>query len=385
MFFRLHRFCLCAAIASAVLPSAVYSQGPLQPPGGPAPTMKSLDELDAKLSEANARLATLDSKQNDAAAKLEKRTPISSLPFTISTAGSYYVTANLTGVANQNGISVNTSNVSIDLMGHTISGAAGSQTGIIGAPGADNITVRNGSVVGWAARGLSVAGTRVRVERVTATANATAGIFAGAAAVVVDCIAAENGAEGIILNAEGVVYRCDARFNGSNGIQAGGSSVVSHSVARDNRAIGILLVANATAQECTSTFNRSNNIQANSSSLVARCTANFGEADGINLGPQSLVLENVCRGNIGAGIRAADERNRIEGNTVSGNTFGIRVEPNIANNLVIKNSASANTTNYSIAVGNRVGLLVTPAANGAAINGNTGGTSITDPWANFAY
>jgi parallel beta-helix repeat protein len=43
----------------------VFAQGSLTPPGAPAPVMKSLDQLDAKL---------------------EKRTPISSLPFTINAA-----------------------------------------------------------------------------------------------------------------------------------------------------------------------------------------------------------------------------------------------------------------------------------------------------------
>jgi len=45
------------------LPRA-FAQGSLTPPGAPAPTMKSLDQI-------------------------EPRTPISSLPFTISSSGSY--------------------------------------------------------------------------------------------------------------------------------------------------------------------------------------------------------------------------------------------------------------------------------------------------------
>ena len=45
-------------------PSTCFAQGPLAPPGPPGPTMKTLDQI-------------------------EPRTPISSLPFTISASGSY--------------------------------------------------------------------------------------------------------------------------------------------------------------------------------------------------------------------------------------------------------------------------------------------------------
>ncbi len=50
----------------------VSAQGGLTPPGAPAPTMMTL-------------------------AQIEPRTPISSLPFAITNAGSYYLTTNLTG------------------------------------------------------------------------------------------------------------------------------------------------------------------------------------------------------------------------------------------------------------------------------------------------
>src|SRR5262249_30290848 len=80
--------------------SLVISQGPLTPPGAPAPTMKTLDQIEA-------------------------RTPISSAPFTITNSGSYYLTTNLS-VSTGNAITIATNGVTLDLNGFTISSTAAS-------------------------------------------------------------------------------------------------------------------------------------------------------------------------------------------------------------------------------------------------------------------
>jgi hypothetical protein len=98
---------ICAAlIAFTVIlhPSCLtFAQGSLTPPGALAPTMKTL-------------------------AQIEPRTPISSAPFTISVAGSYYVTTNLT-TASGDAITIAASGVTLDLGGWTITSASLSATG----------------------------------------------------------------------------------------------------------------------------------------------------------------------------------------------------------------------------------------------------------------
>lgn len=94
---------LFAAIVSQLCLPSAFSQGALTPPGAPAPTMKSLDQIEA-------------------------RTPISSAPFTIAASGSYYLTTNLT-VATGNAVSISANNVTLDLNGFTISSTAPSATG----------------------------------------------------------------------------------------------------------------------------------------------------------------------------------------------------------------------------------------------------------------
>ena len=73
----------------------LIAQGSLTPPGAPASTMKSLDQIEA-------------------------RTPISSVPYTISSPGSYYLTANL-NVTTGDAITIAANGVALDLNGFTLS------------------------------------------------------------------------------------------------------------------------------------------------------------------------------------------------------------------------------------------------------------------------
>src|ERR1035441_8775525 len=74
-----------------------FGQGALSPPGAPAPTMKTL-------------------------AQVEPRTPIPALPYVISSAGSYYLTTNLVSPGGVAGITVAADHVTIDLRGFAIIG-----------------------------------------------------------------------------------------------------------------------------------------------------------------------------------------------------------------------------------------------------------------------
>ena len=104
--------------------SPLLAQGPLTPPGAPAPTMKTLDQI-------------------------EPRIPISSLPYTISTSGSYYFTGNLVfSDVGGDAITISASNVTLDLMGYTLSSTAGVTGAAIFSTAASGITIRNGKIKG---------------------------------------------------------------------------------------------------------------------------------------------------------------------------------------------------------------------------------------------
>jgi len=106
--------------------SQCVAQGSLTPPGAPAPTMKSLDQIEARTAITNTASQA-----------------------TISQSGSYYLTGNLT-VSTGNGIVIAANGVTLDLNGFTITSTAPSATGfgILFSGYLSDVTVLHGHVRG---------------------------------------------------------------------------------------------------------------------------------------------------------------------------------------------------------------------------------------------
>lgn len=348
-----------ALLLLSIASPSVFAQGPLTPPGPPAPTMKTLDQT-------------------------EPRTPISSLPFTISSSGSYYFTGNLQFTeASGNAVTVSAANVTIDLMGYTLSSAAGvTGSGIV--INADNCTVKNGSIVGtttvaitgsgaartWTvtpggfSRGISSSsGNGHRVVDVTAARCRQGGIeFFEHNSVISRCVAFQNGGDGL---SGGVITECSAFANGGIGLDAGQNvgGIVTASRSYDNKAFGIFgnLVSNCESQsnggvginaikvaDCIASFNGGNGIEAAS---VTGSTARGNLGDGIR---GSFIKDNTCSTNGGAGIRVSGDGGRIEDNNCFNNLFGIQSTGG-TNCFIVRNSCRSNAgtpTNPSPASGN---------------------------------
>ena len=109
---------LPAVLLLAALPCA--AQGPLSPPGPPAPTMKTLEQIHDRT---------------------DPRTPISSLPYPITEPGSYYVVSNLHSTGH--GIVIETSGVTVDLMGFSLTGDGTSGDYGIHVAGATNAAIED--------------------------------------------------------------------------------------------------------------------------------------------------------------------------------------------------------------------------------------------------
>src|SRR6476661_5778712 len=85
-----------AVFALLLTAQHTFAQGSLTPPGAPAPTMRSLDQIEPR--------KPIDSTNTPGDA---------TSVFKIVASGSYYLTGNVTGASGKHGISVAASNVTI--------------------------------------------------------------------------------------------------------------------------------------------------------------------------------------------------------------------------------------------------------------------------------
>ncbi len=122
--------------------------------------------------------------------------------FIISEPGSYYLTTNITGVDNKDGIKIATNNVTLDLNGFSLIGDPTSSFAGIYIPfGFRDVAVRNGMVSGWnfnGSIGIGCLANHVTLERLTISSNGI-GIYASADVVIKDCLIVGNEKYGINL------------------------------------------------------------------------------------------------------------------------------------------------------------------------------------------
>jgi parallel beta-helix repeat protein len=315
-----------AMVSSLVLPSA-FGQGALTPPGPPAPTMKSL-------------------------AQIEPRTPVDAthtptsgdVQFFITQPGSYYLTTNIVGASGLHGIGIDANNVTLDLNGFSVLGASNTGYGIY-IYAVTNTTVRNGAISGWSIDGVHCSAYNATLERLAISANGQYGIyFAGIGAVIRDCIVSSNAFVGVSCVDTGVIKDCTVADNAQQGILIAKNCIVSSCLVKSNQYDGVYV-------------------------------ANGG----------NVIIGNVFAGNDTAGsvnnggININASNNRIEGNHVTGTGaggFGISVNNSLGytNNIIIRNSVeNSGANNYSIPTPrNDVGPIGSASTN-------------TSPWGNISH
>jgi len=301
------------ALAGVLVFSLFSVAGDLEPSAPPGPTMKTLSEV-------------------------EPRIPISSLPYTISAPGSYYLTGDLTTPVW--GIVIEANDVTIDLMGYSLIGSRVESTRGIFMEGRNNVEIRNGTVRNFGHTGIWEAslGKGHRVIGVRAVSNGGSGIhLIGSGHLVKDCTAVDNGS--------------DTQWD--YGICVGEGCTVTGNTAYDNHGHGIL----AGASGCTVTGNtvkgnaRSGILVHSGSLVIGNTVTNNNDLDniddaGIKVHMDCLVKANIASGNKQNNIFVHGwYHSAIEENLVTNSTNGISFGPPTGNFLA-NNRASGNTNNY---------------------------------------
>ena len=362
---------LLASLSILLLPHA-FGQGALTPPPGPpAPTMKSLDQVEPRII-VNATNTPGDATNT----------------FIISAPGSYFLTGNITGTPGKNGISIQANDVTLDLNGFALVGAA-NPLGGVNTPGVvTNLCVRNGSIRGWATAGVRAIGAVALVEKLRLSGNLGIGVLVGNGSMIKDCVADQNGV-GFYCTDRTQISHCISTRNG-NGFYCTAYVSLLDCTSSRNAGTGIQTEGSCTVSRCSVTRNESDGLTTGPGCNISDCVVSLNVGQGISPGAGSSVRNCTVQSNTSNGILLSADRCYVVGNTCDGNDQGIagggrcHIEGNSCTNnigygfasagFLIKNTARGNSPNYLGAGGQIVDVSTT---------GNI--PANTSPWANFSY
>jgi hypothetical protein len=313
---------------------SVWAQGLLTTPAVPAPSMKTLGQMEPRIP-----------------VPMGPTTPIVGPHFTISQPGSYSLMGNVT-VTSGHGIVINASDVTLDLNGFTLkstgAGAptAGSGSAILLGPGVSGVTIRHGRIR---------SGT-VRTPSTVAGANLGAATFvrSGWYRGVEDT--ASSPAKDVQLQGLSI-SGC-----GEDGVFLNGSAHLSEIAAMRNAGIG-LRIETGTISRCEAGYNGLSGIVGQNLTLTGvNCRAN--SAHGV-LAAAGTVADAVCSGNGLDGINVA--AGGVNGAVVTGNknwgvsakkVIGVNANDNNMAAVVTQGGITGDDISQSVAIGNKgIGIL----------------------------
>ena len=262
-----------------------FSQGPLAPPGTPAPTMKTLDQV-------------------------EPRYPVYT-PTTITERGSYYLANNLIVTSSiSEVIRIETNDVVLDLNGFTID-APLSDNAISSVVGTESITVKNGTLRNLNDMACSLNNTR-RARCIDLNIfDSLNGIDVGPDSEVSLCYVTRCSEGGITIRANSVARKCTVSDTPDNGILAFMGTKVAH----------------CTIQGCGGGISARSNCEITGNLCISNNVGLFASGTKITL------IDNILIGGALDGIRLVGSDNLLSGNQVRGFLDNYDLDPGNQLNL----------------------------------------------------
>jgi hypothetical protein len=239
-------------------------------------------------------------------------------PVTLTTAGSYRLTSNLT-VPDENtgGILVSASSISIDLNGFEIvrSGCegviaanctptTGSGWGVaFGSPYVRGVSVKNGSITGMGSYGIEL-GNQSEVTNLRVRWNRLGGIQVNSSSTVTGNSVMANGGRGISANWGSTVSGNSAFQNGSDGIKGGDGTTIE----------GNASYSNGDTTDATT----DDGIECGSGCIVRGNSVRSNRGYGLNLGSGSAYSYNVVTFNFTGAVTGVGSANSLGLNYCAG-------------------------------------------------------------------
>lgn len=330
-------------ISLTSLPLFVLGQGSLTPSGTPGPAMKSLDQIEA-------------------------RTPISSLPFTISTGGSYYLTKSLS-VTTGNAITITVDNVNVDLNGFTISSTASPAAGnaITLSGSRKNLRITNGNIAGsvaFSAGSYTGAGFANGIVSSGGSSSTTTVSFVNVSGLMAEGISLGLGTSATLVDA------CNVSTVGGDGIiavtvsnstaaQCGLSAITGHSVS-SSRGDSTLSGSGIDGTVTRDSYGTSNSGDGIDAVVAENCYGSSQTGNGINASNAVSNSNAVSSGNNAAIFTGGSALNCF--GTANGNAYAVDAY-NAENcygtalgtgNGVFANSNALNCTGFAASTGTGV-------------------------------